>query len=203
MKKSVLLLLLCCTQAFAHPHSWVEMNTYLQGNENNITGLYMVWEFDAMTTAYMLDGEDLSDPNTLPQLANSITQNMLASHYFTYFYRDEQPIKYRKAIDASITLKRGKATLRFDLPLAQPVPFDQSDLKLLIFDPSYYVDMSWNNLNAIHIADKMPCKLRLEQPTPTAEQMAYAMALPMDADPDDALGQLFTQTLYLDCNNNE
>ncbi|WP_414932505.1 DUF1007 family protein [Vibrio europaeus] len=203
MKKAVFLLLIYCVQAMAHPHSWVEMNTYIQGNQREITGLYMVWEFDAMTTAYMLDGEDRSDPNMLKQLAQSIAENMLSSHYFTYFYQGEDPIKYRKAIDPELTLKRGKATLRFDLPLAKPLPLNSDELKLLIFDPTYYVDMSWDSAEDIHLDDSMQCKIRLEKPNPTPEQMAYAMALPIDADPDDALGQLFTQTMYIDCHSNE
>ncbi|MCG9579468.1 DUF1007 family protein [Vibrio tubiashii] len=203
MKKATLTLLFCCAQSFAHPHSWIEMNTYIQGNEQEITSLYMVWEFDAMTTAYMLDGEDRSDPTMLKRLANSIAENMLGHHYFTYFYQDENPIKYRKAIDPDLTLKRGKATLRFDLPLAKPVPLNSDNLKLLIFDPTYYVDMSWNSATAIHLSDNMACNIRLEKPNPTPEQMAYAMALPIDADPDEALGQLFTETVYIDCHYNE
>lgn len=179
------------------------MNTYIQGNEQEITSLYMVWEFDAITTAYMLDGEDRSDPTMLKRLANSIAENMLGHHYFTYFYQDEDPIKYRKAIDPDLTLKRGKATLRFDLPLAKPVPLNSDNLKLLIFDPTYYVDMSWNSATAIHLSDNMACNIRLEKPNPTPEQMAYAMALPIDADPDEALGQLFTETVYIDCHYNE
>jgi len=203
MKKATLLLLLYSVQSWAHPHSWVEMNTYIQGNQKEITGLYMVWEFDPMTTAYMLDGEDRSDPLMLKRLANSISDNMLSHHYFTYFYQGELPIKYRKAIDPELILTRGKATLRFDLPLAKPVSHNRNVLKLLIFDPSYYVDMSWNSTGAIHLSENIPCTIRLEKPNPTPEQMAYAMTLPIDADPDDALGQLFTETLYIDCNEQE
>lgn len=48
-----------CT-VLAHPHSWVEMKTYIQGRDGMITGFKMEWTFDPMTSAYMLDGEDMS-----------------------------------------------------------------------------------------------------------------------------------------------
>lgn len=38
------------------------MKTYIQGRDGMITGFKMEWTFDPMTSAYMLDGEDMS-PN--------------------------------------------------------------------------------------------------------------------------------------------
>lgn len=43
------------------------------------------------------------------------------------------------------------------------------------------------------------CNAEMIEPNPTPEQMSYAMSLPPDADPDNALGQLFTQTVRLHC----
>uniref|UniRef100_UPI0015FA664F DUF1007 family protein n=1 Tax=Aliivibrio sp. SR45-2 TaxID=2760931 RepID=UPI0015FA664F len=73
---------------FAHPHSWVDMTTTIEGTENTITGLAMNWTFDAMTSAYALDGEDLSSENrveTMRKLADSMINNVSGSHYYTYF----------------------------------------------------------------------------------------------------------------------
>ncbi|EEX93772.1 hypothetical protein VIOR3934_00245 [Vibrio orientalis CIP 102891 = ATCC 33934] len=163
----------------------------------------MVWEFDAMTSAYMLDGEDLSKPETLKNLAHDVINNMLNHHYFTYFYQGDQPIKYRVAVDPVMTFKRGKITLNFDLPLSKPIPANTENLKLLIFDPSYFVDMSWITTHSIGFHGGLDCELELLKPNPTPAQMAYAMALPIDADPDDQLGQLFTETLYFECTTDE
>lgn len=38
---------------YAHPHSWIEMKTHIEGENGMITGLSMEWSFDAMTSMYM------------------------------------------------------------------------------------------------------------------------------------------------------
>ncbi len=44
------------------------------------------------------------------------------------------------------------------------------------------------------------CSFKLIEPHPTPEQVTYAMSIPADADPDNKLGQVFTQTVQLFCN---
>ncbi|MGF1720700.1 DUF1007 family protein [Vibrio kyushuensis] len=205
MKTSIFLaaMLGCVSVVHAHPHSWIEMDTYIQGNGNTITGFAMKWEFDAMTSTYILDGEPNTSSQTLQNIAIEVLDNMLSSHYFTYFYQADNPIKYRRAIDPTMNYHRGKITMTFDLPLSKPITPNDEELKLLIFDPSHFVDMSWNSKNAIHVNEALNCTVRFEKPTPTAEQIAYALALPIDADPDNELGQLFTETLYIKCENHD
>lgn len=188
----------------AHPHSWVDITTEIQGDASQITGFKMRWTFDAMTSAYMLDGEDLSaenKENTLQQLADSIMHNMMAGHYLTYFYEGDTPIKYAMAQNGVLTQESIKATLTFDLPLAKPKILSDKPLKLLIYDPSYYVDMSWPSKSDIQLSPELAkrCELTLTAATPTSEQIAYVMALPVDATRDNALGELFTQAVTINC----
>lgn len=188
----------------AHPHSWVEMNTRINGIDDVVTGFSMEWTFDAMTSAYMIDGEDMSPQNkerTLKSLAQSIVKNMLQDHYFTYFFDGDSPIRYKEVLDAELTQHRGKFTLSFNLPLAEPKTVIGNKLKLMIFEPSYYVDMSWKEVESLSLSPALQahCQIKLIEPTPSSQQMAYALALPADADPDNALGQLFTQHAYLSC----
>ncbi|EAS66383.1 DUF1007 domain-containing protein [Photobacterium sp. GB-27] len=197
-------LTLFSTASQAHPHSWIDMKTYIQGDKKQITGFKMVWTFDAMTTAYMLDGEDMSPESkteTLARVGDSVMKNMMNEHYFTYFYNDQEPIKYKIATDGVLTKDRAKATLTFELPLSKPQPLTKDSLRLLIFEPSYYVDMSWKAKNDIILSPELSkvCTFDLVEPNPSPEQMLYAQSLPPDADPDNALGQLFTQTVKLHC----
>jgi len=196
--------MLMSMNSYAHPHSWVDMKTEIQGDGKHITGFTMTWEFDAMTSAYMLDGEDLSAENkaqTLQNLTDSIMQNMTTNHYLTYFYEGSMPVKYALAENGSLTQDKIKATLQFYLPLAKPLALSEKTLKLLIYDPSYYVDMSWPTKNAITLSAKLTqkCKLTVVDATPTSEQLTHVMSLPVDAARDDALGELFTQTATIRC----
>ena len=158
-----------------------------------------------MTSAYMLDGEDLSVENkaqALQDLADSIMQNMTTNHYLTYFYEDDMPVKYALAENGTLEQDKIKATLSFYLPLAEPQLLSDKELKLLIYDPSYYVDMSWPTKNAIQLSPALTqyCNLELIEATPSSEQLAYVMSLPVDAKRDDAIGELFTQSITIHCN---
>lgn len=191
--------------SYAHPHSWVDMKTEIQGDGQQITGFLMTWEFDAMTSAYMLDGEDLSAKNkvqTLQNLADFIMNNMTKNHYLTYFYEADMPVKYALAENGRLEQEKIKATLQFYLPLAKPLMLSDKSLKLLIYDPSYYVDMNWPAKNAIQLSPALSkfCHLELIEATPSSEQLAYVMSLPVDAQRDNALGELFTQTITINCN---
>ena len=188
----------------AHPHSWIEMKTHIEGESGMITGLSMEWSFDAMTSMYMLDGEDIaaeSEEETFKKLASSVIDNMMYEHYFTYFYDGETPIKYAIAENAKFKRDKAKLVMTFDLPLSKPKAVTRDTLRLLIFDPSYFVDMSWDSKSDVSLSPELErqCSLDLVEPNPTPEQMSYAMSLSVDADPDNTLGQLFTQTIKLNC----
>ncbi|WP_028863966.1 DUF1007 family protein [Psychromonas aquimarina] len=199
-----LMVMSAAPSAQAHPHSWVDTKTVIQGSDSHISGFHMSWTFDAMTSMYMLDGEDLSPENkteTLQKLADSVLENMYNEHYFTYFYDGEKSVKYKTAQNARLTQDKAKLILSFDLPLSRPQPLTTDSLRLLIFEPSYYIDMSWKKSSDLQLSEALAqsCSFDLIAPNPTAEQMSYALSLPADADPDNELGQLFTQTVKLVC----
>jgi len=199
-----LVVLLFTSSVQAHPHSWIDMKTYIEGENGVITGFKMEWSFDAMTSAYMLDGEDVSpekEQETFHELVTSILENMKYEHYFTYFYDGEEPIKYSVARSGSLKRDRAKLVLSFEIPLSKPKKVTRDSLRLLIFEPSYYVDMTWKSNSDVVLSEDLErqCHLEVIEPNPTPEQMSYAMSLPADANPDDALGQLFTQTVQIHC----
>lgn len=190
--------------AQSHPHSWVDLKTHIEGQDGMITGFKMEWTFDAMTSAYMLDGQDMSadkQQQTLREISASVMDNMMYEHYFTYFYDGENPIKYKVASKDKLSRDKAKLVLSFELALSKPQPVSSDSLKLLIFEPSYFIDMSWKSSKDISLSASLArqCRLEMVEPNPTPEQMSYAMSLPADADPDNALGQLFTQTVNIHC----
>lgn len=200
-----LLLLLLPQLSYAHPHSWVDMKTYVQGTNDTITGFKQEWTFDPMTTAYMFDGEDMSPAHqkeTMQKVADSVMKNLLNSHYYTYFYDNNTPIKYLVAKNGKLTKKGPKATLSFELPLAHPKKVTADSIVLHVFEPTYYMDMTWDKASDIVLAPELAktCSFKLIPAHPTPEEVSYAMSLPPDADPDNTLGQLFTQTVKFHCN---
>ena len=188
----------------AHPHSWVNMQTEIQGNATHITGLQMHWEFDAMTSAYMLDDLDLPGKQRVQamlDLKNQIINNMHAEDYFTYFYHGESLLKYKQAKNVILKQDKGKLILSFELLLAQPQPLSSGRLKLQVFETSHYVEISWIKKSDIQLSNALAksCQFELIEPNPSPQEMSYALSLPSNAAPDRTLGQLFAQSIRLNC----
>lgn len=164
----------------------------------------MDWSFDPMTTAYTFAGQRITPDNrkeVFQKLQGDILENLLYKHYFTYFYNKDEPIRYKRVDMGEISMIGPRMRLQFELELADPVPLDTPDLSLFIFDPTYYIDMSWDKRAQVSFSEnyKGDCRLEVIEPKPTSEQVAYAMSLGVDSDPDDELGKLFTQKAVIHC----
>ena len=191
--------------AQAHPHSWIDLKTQIVGNETQILGFKMSWTFDAMTSAYMLDGQDLSAKNkskTLAKMASSLMVNINTEHYFTHFYDGDTSIKYARSDQGVLTQYKTKLTLDFYLPLLKPKEINNRSMTLFVFEAGYYVDMSWKSENDVQLSPELSkhCSIELILPNPTAQQFTYAMSLPADANPNYDLGRVFSQTVNIICN---
>lgn len=202
------LLLACLSFPFtlsAHPHAWIDTNTAIGSDQTHITTLHMTWTFDAETSAYMLQGEDISPEhidNTLQLLATSVTNNMYNEHYFTYFYVGNTPIKFKAARYPQLIQYQDKLVLSFDIPLSEPIAFNNKTFKLFIYDSTYFVDMSWLEPQEIQVTEDINkhCKQKLLEPKASDAQRAYTLSLADDVAPNNALGQLFSQQFQLHCN---
>lgn len=205
MAKGILILSsLLPAVAMAHPHAWVDTNTFIESDETHITSLHMTWAFDAETSNYMLQGEDVSDKNiekTLQALADSVVGNMYNEHYFTYLYDDKTPVVYKTAQYAQFVRNKDKLVLSFEIPLSKPIAFKGKNLRLYIYDETYFVDMSWLNKGDVQISEQLTsqCTGEVVEPKASDEQRAYTLALASDVAPDNTLGQLFSQKYQLNC----
>ncbi|WP_261816922.1 DUF1007 family protein [Vibrio gallicus] len=192
------------SSVWAHPHSWIDIKTQVIGKDKTVDGFKMEWTFDRMTTAYLLDGEDMSAQHrkqTLQSISKSVIDNMVPSHYFTNLDADKHSFDYQKVTHSVLKVEKGKAILSFTLLLKKPYLFDGKDLYLRIFDPTYYVDMSWKSLSDFQFSKTMAaeCTSSLIKPHPTPAQVNRAMTIPMDANPDYQLGKVFTQAIKFSC----
>ncbi len=200
----ILITLILSSPVNAHPHAWINMQTTFIGTHKNINKIKMQWQYDPMSSAYNLDGLDTSEAHlssTLNQLAQQLIKNLLGVHYYTYLYHDKTPIRYLETDSAHFTYEKNRLTLSFQLTLEKPISLSTTPITLKIYEPTYYVDMSWKSSRDIHFSPQLQshCHADIEQAKPTAEQMMYASSLPADVTPDRPLGQLFAQTVHLTC----
>lgn len=195
-----------CQSVFAHPHSFIDMQTTVESQNENITGLRMVWTMDPITSADLLydAGNAAKDSEVWKKLAAEVMANVLGQHYFTDIYRDNRPIKYRPTpTEYHLSRKGNQAVLEFVLPLAHPQPLAGKPLLISTYDPTYFVDMSYVDEKAIRLAPSLisRCKTTLATPKPDAGLQSYALSLDKaDAPAEDMeLGKQFAQRVTLQC----
>ena len=191
-------------QVQAHPHSWIDLKTEIVGNETHIQGFKMSWTFDAMTSAYMLDGVDLSAKNrskNLDNIASGLMENISTVNYFTYFYDGDSVIESAISERGVLTLNKTQLTLEFYLPLVKPQEISNRPMKLLVYETGYYTAMSWESENDIQLSAELSkhCSVSLILPTPTEEQFSYAMSLGLNEVPNYAQGKAFSQSVETIC----
>ena len=192
--------------AQAHPHSFIDMDATFVSDKQMLVGMKMVWTMDEITSADLLyDAENAkSDSEIWKKLAAEVMANVLGQHYFTDIYRNGKPVKYKNLpTEYQLSRKGHQAVLEFVLPLAEPQPLAGKPFIISTYDPTYFVDMSYDHNSDAKLPETLArqCKISVKTPKPTEDMQAFALSLDKaDAPPEDMeLGKQFAQQVILQC----
>lgn len=190
----------------AHPHSFIALQTTPVVKDQQLTGLSMVWTMDEITSADLLYDAGKAKPDSViwKKLAAEVMANVLGQHYFSEFWHQGKAVKFDNLPPEYHLYRKGnKAVLRFILPLGKPVPLAGQSYRLLTFDPTYFVDLYYDNVSDLTLPDELKsrCHFDLHTPKPDDALKDYALSLDKaDAPPEEMdLGRQFAQTVTLTC----
>ena len=199
-------LLLAAAQAWSHPHSFISMQATPVQQDDRLTGLKMHWVMDEITSADLLYDAGKAKPGSVvwKKLAAEVMANVMAQHYFTEFWHEGKPVKFGNLPPEYGLLREGnKAVLEFILPLGEAQPLAGQRYTFSVFDPTYFVDMTFASEKSLHVPPALAsrCQFTLKTPDPDASLQAYALSLDKaDAPPEEMdLGRQFAQTVTLAC----
>lgn len=207
MKRALLTLLIALSPAvMAHPHSFIDMKTALVAQGDTFTGLKMTWTMDEITSADLLYDAGDARPGSVvwKKLAAGVMANVLGQHYFSEVWHNKQRVKFLN-LPTEYNLSRNghKAVLEFILPLAEPPTLTGQHFEILTFDPTYFVDMFYDNPGALTLPPALQgrCRFTLTTPKPNDSLKQYALSLDKaDAPAEEMdLGRQFAQTVGLTC----
>ncbi|MEB6224848.1 DUF1007 family protein [Pantoea anthophila] len=207
MKRALLTLLMALSPAVvAHPHSFIDMKTALVAQGDTFTGLKMTWTMDEITSADLLYDAGDARPGSVvwKKLAAGVMANVLGQHYFSEVWHNKQRVKFLN-LPTEYNLSRNghKAVLEFILPLAEPPTLTGQHFEILTFDPTYFVDMFYDNPGALTLPPALHgrCRFTLTTPKPNDSLKQYALSLDKaDAPAEEMdLGRQFAQTVGLTC----
>jgi ABC-type uncharacterized transport system substrate-binding protein len=198
--------LLFSTAAWSHPHSFIDMKTEFISDNQHLSGMKMVWTMDEITSADLLYDAGKAKPGDVvwKKLAAQVMANVLGQHYFTEVWQDKNRVKFfNLPKEYNLSRNGNKAVLEFIVPFGEPQLLSAKQYRIQTFDPSYFVDMYYDNPQALNMDDtvKSHCQIDLHTPKPDDSLKQYALSLDKaDAPPEDMdLGQQFAQTVTLTC----
>jgi ABC-type uncharacterized transport system substrate-binding protein len=153
--------------ALAHPHVFVTMVSELvYAPDGSIKAVKHAWTFDDMFSAFALQG---IEPKTkgkptreeLMPLAQTNVESLKDFDYFTYLKANGKKADFSEpAPDYYVELKDEVLTLYFTLPLKTPIK--AKDLDVEVYDPSYFVDFSFAEKDAVKtVGAPAQCKVSM------------------------------------------
>jgi len=147
------------TQAQAHPHVWLQARAELIFDAaNNFVAVRHIWEFDEGFSAFATQGLDENGDGKfsreeLAELAQINVDSLKEFEYFTFVQMGEKDPAYGAPNDQWLEHKDGLLTLRFTLPMQEPVAADPvrgfQDLTVEIFDATFFVDVAFAAENPV------------------------------------------------------
>jgi|GEM_PF-240808 len=193
--------------ALAHPHMWVEAKAQLNFNaQGQVTGVTQTWVFDEMFSSYAKQGLPATSDNRPPQEElDKIGQSWIEaladpmSHYFTRitYGKREVPTAPAQRVRVDWDTATEQMSLRFELPLLEPLAPADKPLVVSVADPTFYVAYSFEADDAISmVAAPERCDANYQRPErldmETAQRLA-AIGPDVTELPDDLMA--VTQTL--------
>lgn len=192
--------------AQAHPHSFITLTTQIEAADGKMSGLKMRWVMDELTSADLLYDAGKAKPGdeVWKKLAAEVMANVLGQHYFTEFWHDGKKVKFDNLPrDYGLAREGHQAVLTFTLPLASPQPLAGQTYTFSTFDPSYYVDMSYEDDEQVSLPAALAgvCKVSVHTPKPSEDMMSYALSLDKEDAPEEdmELGKQFAQKVTVKC----
>lgn len=174
-----LILVLAAAPALAHPHVWVTTRAaLLYGPDGRVTAVRHAWTFDAGYSAFVTQGmvsQGGLDPVQARELARTNVESLAENGYFTSLRAGGAKQAFAAARDGELALDGKLLTLRFTLPLQNPV----SSARLLfdVSDPTFFVDFELAEVDPIRLENAPAgCTVSVQRPKPAAKPDEGAMS---------------------------
>lgn len=202
---AVVVLWLISNLALAHPHNWIDLKTELLINSRyELVGIKMRWQFDPYYSMTVVSELQQSGQNMSQQLAGigeEMVINLTKEAYYSQIEVGQKPLKLPVPREYSLLAEGASLVLSMDFALPKPVSLSHQKITLSTFDPTYYVAMNYRDSHDLILPATISanCQWQLIVPKPDEKTIEYASSLDREQKDTQGLGQLFAETMQLEC----
>ncbi|WP_439287288.1 zinc transporter binding subunit ZevA [Lonepinella sp. BR2357] len=192
-------------QVYAHPHAFIGMRTTPLVEKDALIGFSVKWLLDEASSAELLYDLQVAhnDSSVKQAIVDDMIKNTVSEHYFSYLYdKQGNRVKYTShPAHYDIQAVGNQILYQFDFFLSQPQPLKDSEFILMIYDPTYYVSMFYDNKSAVDFS-KLPSNCHGDMVDQTVDEKTKQYAKSLDKtqrEADFSLGKEFAQKVILQC----
>lgn len=191
--------------AVAHPHSWIDLRArVILNDEGHVAALELDWLFDDFYTAFVAEEfvkQNRPPSEFLPEVASAYLRNLAEYDYFTDVRLDGERLATGEPEGAESGLRDRRLWLHFEVPLVEPVDPDSGQVTFAVYDPTYYIEIVHMEGEPVVFSgpDADTCFGRIRPASPSFEAIALASALDVTESGGDGLGELFAETVVVEC----
>ena len=205
-------LLACASEAQAHPHVWIDMQSSIVFTDDGlIKGVDVEWTFDDGYAQMALDGLDLDgdgiySQDELAPLTKENISSLKDYEYFTVMRVNGEQQKIGEVTDSGQIYSNNKLSLHFQVPLEKPVDPKTSEFMVKIYDPEFFIAMDYVKDDPVDVVGKLPqsCKL-VVKPVPTDAELDQTRTMlstkgkDWKPDTNEDFGAMFAQAVLIEC----
>lgn len=132
----------------AHPHVRIDAEVTAHLTDGKITRLSLIWWFDEFVSSDMMEippGAKRAvppSPERLKKLAADSEQGLKYENYYTLLVIGDRRTPVQKIENLTASFEKRRLVYRFDIPLPEPVDPSKVPLGVLLYDETFYVDIS-------------------------------------------------------------
>jgi ABC-type uncharacterized transport system substrate-binding protein len=173
---AALLVALPAIEAYAHPHVFITSHVAADFEGDSLARVTVEWTFDELFSQMIVADYDGGKKGSFTDaeavaLKKGAFDNLRNFHYFLAFYVDGKTLILPPIQDFKPTVKAGRLVYSFSLPLKLPISAKPTELRITIYDDSYYVAFDKMSPNDIEIrsADSVDAAVSIEKTKVKAE----------------------------------
>lgn len=172
--------------------------------QGRVVGIEQEWLFDDFYTLFIIEGanrDGVDQKKALAELARTNLENLRAYDYFTEARFDGRNLNFNNVEEFESELRGGRLWMRFVVPLSRAVDASAASFSFAVYDPTYYVEILHlkDDIVAFRGSSANRCAGQIVSPKPTTEAILLAQAVDQDVTPDNTLGRIFAEQVYVSC----
>lgn len=187
----------------AHPHVWIDTRAVLHLDaDRRLHAVALRWLFDELYSEAAVMDLPGRDAAALRIMAAEAMTNLRDWRYFTDLRHDGRRLDTLPVTEYDAAWVDGRLEFTFTLTLPQPVDLRHQPLALRVFDPSFYIDVAFEEDGPLAVQPAAAACSVERRPAPAEPDLTVlsdAYQSP-DVEPgSEGIGGAFADTLIVHC----